>query len=226
MAEPLPKTATATHVYLAGPDVFYSDAITRGAQKRQAVAAAGMTPHFPFDNEFKPQPDETLQQLSFRIAAANEQMMRDCAKPGHVGVILADMTPWHGPSLDVGTAFEIGFMSALAQQSNIIIIGYYQDATDHQDSFAERVNWQHYEGRATLDEQGVMRAPDSTVIENFGNHDNLMIDGAIAKSGGRICASFAEAVAAAKELSDARMTELADDKWQRLMANREAMSIA
>lgn len=210
-----PSFTPQSHVYLAGPDVFYPDAVARGEQKKQQLAEAGLIGHYPFDNEFTLQQGETAQQLSRRIAAANEQMMRDCCREGQIGIILANMTPWHGKtSMDVGTAFEVGFMSALAEKNNVIIIGYYEHEADYQQRFCERVQEHVYQHQCYTDEQGMLRgADDHHAIEAFGNHDNLMLDGAIERSGGRVCRNFAEAVALAKDLSAARQAELSGSRW-------------
>ena len=49
-----------------------------------------------------------------RIALANEGLMRSC------DLLIANLTPFRGVSMDAGTAFEVGFMRALGQP----VLGY------------------------------------------------------------------------------------------------------
>jgi nucleoside 2-deoxyribosyltransferase len=44
-----------------------------------------------------------------RISAANEGLMRSC------DLLIANLTPFRGVSMDAGTAFEVGFMRALGR---------------------------------------------------------------------------------------------------------------
>jgi nucleoside 2-deoxyribosyltransferase len=201
------------HVYLAGPDVFLPDPIAIGARKKSMVAAKGMHGHFPFDNEVHPEPGESPEVFGLRIGHLNEKMMLNCCKPGRIGIILANMTPWHGsPSMDVGTAHEVGFMSALAEmKGNVIVIGYYEkDALGHLPpaDLATRVkDWmkQAHPGQAFHEKNGMTYGPDGTMIEDFGLAENLMIVNAIRKTGGDVCYSFEEAVTLARLLADERM---------------------
>ena len=188
------------HVYLAGPDVFFPDAIARGEAKKAILAKAGMIGHFPFDNQIPPQATPT--DTAYAIARANERMMLDCCATGRIGIILANMTPYHGPSMDVGTGFEVGFMSALAAiQPNVIIIGYSDDSR----TFEERVITSVYGGRDhTTEKEGILYGNDGKMIETFSQADNLMITHAIAKTGGRVVNHFDEAVVLAETLIDVR----------------------
>lgn len=199
--------AIEVHVYLAGPDVFYPDALKIGAEKKAKLAAVGLHGHFPFDNEIPKEAFQNLALAANTIANANEQMMLDCCAEGRIGVILANMTPYHGPSTDVGTGFEIGFMSALAAtRNNVIIIGY----TTDQRPFEERVIDDYYGGHQhTSERDGMLFGTDGNMIEAFRQADNLMLTNAIAKTGGRVVYSFEEAIQLAVELSDAMMCEKA-----------------
>ena len=189
------------HAYLAGPDVFFPHAHEIGRQKIAYLHTLGIVGHFPLDNEV---PGDLLkipaQAIRF-IGNANEKMMLDCCLDGRIGLILANMSPFHGPSMDVGTAFEVGFMSALSYKRNVIIIGYTSDKR----SFEERVVEEIYGGWMNITHKdGVPHGPDGTLIEAFGAADNLMIANAIVRTGGGIFPTFEAAaqfgVAAAKRL--------------------------
>jgi nucleoside 2-deoxyribosyltransferase len=165
------------HAYLAGPDVFFPDARTIGQRKKEALARVGIEGHFPFDNELPKEAFKDPKKAANLIAEANERMMLDCCKEGRIGIILANMTPFHGPSMDVGTSFEVGFMSALAAtKPNVIVIGY----TDDPRLFEVRVRDDVYGGKQNVREKdGALIGPDGRTIEAFGCAENLMIVHAI-----------------------------------------------
>lgn len=186
-------------VYLAGPDVFYVNPIEIGHIKKSKLAAAGHSGHFPLDNvisEFQADP-----KTAMRIAKANEKLMR------HAQVILVNMTPYHGPSMDVGTAFEAGYMSARAdyEPDEILILGYYEGPYDA--NFANRVIEKVHEGYFQETPRGLV-GKDETLLENFGLSENLMIPHAIEKTGGAIFTSFDAAVDNITRLWSAKSTTL------------------
>ena len=189
------------HAYLAGPDVFFPDARRIGRQKIAYLQTLGIEGHFPLDNEVPHALLKNPVQASRFIGDSNEKMMLDCCRDGRIGMILANMSPFHGPSMDVGTAFEVGFMSALSYQRNVIILGYTLDKR----SFEDRVAGEIYGSWSNVTHKnGIPHGPDGQMIEAFGGADNLMITNAIARTGGDIFPSFEEAAhfgaAAAKRL--------------------------
>lgn len=62
-----------------------------------------------------------------------------------------------------------------------------------------------YPGQPFHEKDGIGYAPDGTMIEDFGLAENLMVVGAIRKTGGDVCHSFEEAVTLAKQLADKKM---------------------
>lgn len=208
-------TLSGVHCYLAGPDVFYADAITRGESKKALLAKMDIKGHFPFDNEIPPELFASdLSHASKMIADENEKMMLRCADNGNVAVMLMNMTPWRGAEMDSGTAFEAGFMSAMRRMGkNVIIVGYYEKETP---PFSERVReWckKQFGEEPKRGADGYLRDKEGVMIEDFpNNQDNLMIDEAIKRTGGRICFGFEEAATLAKELSDRMIQELASRK--------------
>lgn len=134
-------------------------------------------------------------------------MMRNCCKDGEIGIILFNMSPFHdSPSMDVGTAYEVGFMGALAAiQKNVIIIGY----TDDPRSFQDRVIDKVYGGKQNIIEKdGILYGSDGNSIEAFGEAENLMIVNAVEKTGGKIVHSFDEAVELASLLAAEKIKQL------------------
>lgn len=168
-------------IYLAGPDVFLPDPLARGAALKAICARHGVEGVFPMD----PLPSEPAAWAALpefqRIALRNEAHIRAA------DALIANLTPFRGPSADVGTVFEIGFMRALGRP----VFGWSNTAVD----FATRT-------RAFLGATAV-EAPDGTwrdgeemALERFGCLDNLMIDGAVVASGG--CLEVVELPAAVR----------------------------
>lgn len=156
---------TAARVYLAGPDVFLREADAWLARKKAVCARAGLAAVSPLD----PLPGEPAAWSALpewrRIALRNEAHIRGS------DALIANLTPFRGPSADPGTVYEIGFMRALGRP----VFGYATTALP----FVER----------TLDCLGLSRAGvvsdvDGMAIEAFGLFDNLMIEAGIIGSGG------------------------------------------
>ncbi len=155
-------------VYLAGPDVFLPDPVARGAALKAVCAAHGLEAVFPLDA--LPGGDPVAWgglPEAFRIARRNEAHIAGC------DALIANLTPFRGPSADAGTMFELGFMRALGRP----VYGWSNSTM----GFAARTH-------AFLG--GV--DPAGMAIEDFGLADNLMIEGAIQASGGRFYATDAE----------------------------------
>jgi nucleoside 2-deoxyribosyltransferase len=171
LAEPKP---TRLKAYLAGPDVFLPNAVEVGRRKVALCAQFGIDARYPLDNEVGNQ--GTRKQIAMTISRLNEALIQDC------DLVIANLTPFRSPSIDPGTAFEIGYARALKKR----IFGYSASAA----SLLERT-------RAFFDlERGATVDGAGNAIEDFGLHDNLMIDGAIAACGGEIVAVSENALAA------------------------------
>lgn len=194
------------HAYLAGPDVFFPGASAIGLRKKAELSAVGIKAHFPGDTEAPPDVLADKARTATWIAEANERLMLECCQSGRIGIIFINMTPYHGPSMDVGSAFEAGFMSALAATNlNIVIIGYTEDKR----TFEERVI-DHVYGGNSENKDGRVFGADGRMIEAFGKSDNLMITNAIEKTGGAVVHSFEDAVAFAKKLAEAKIAKSID----------------
>jgi nucleoside 2-deoxyribosyltransferase len=151
-------------VYLAGPDIFLPDAAQCAERKKQVCARYGLTGVSPLDGIPGEPPEWTVLPEWRRIALRNEMLIRSC------DLMIAKLTPFRGPSADVGTVYEVGFMRALGRP----VFGY---ATTTK-GFTQR----------TLDFAGVHAEPwrdvNGMLIEQFGLFDNLMIEAGILASGG------------------------------------------
>ena len=154
-------------VYLAGPEVFLPDALEIAAAKKRICAAHGLEGVFPFDTP--PQVPPAERPYWMRIYLGNEAHIRSC------GALIANLTPFRGPSADAGTVYELGFMKALGRP----VMGYSNAAA----AFLDRTRaFLGPEARARAD--GGWEDAEAMGLEEFGLADNLMIDGGIEAAGG------------------------------------------
>jgi len=163
-------------VYLAGPDVFLPDSHAWAARRGAVCAAFGLEGVSPLD----PLPDSPAEWLGLpdwqRIFHHNEAHIRRC------DAVIANLTPFRGPSADVGTVYEVGFARALG----LPVFGYACVAAD----LLART-------RAALGPTVAADAAedwwdgDGLLVENFGLFENLMIAGGILASGGLLLAEDA-----------------------------------
>ena len=130
-------------VYLAGPDVFLPDSAEIGRRKQAICAAHGLDGRYPGEGIDLTHlaPDEHARALFEGCI----EMMDGCVAG------LANLTPFRGPSADVGTAFEMGYLFG----RGFPVFGYTSEVGD----YASRV-----------DDELVM-------VEAFGLADNLMLEG-------------------------------------------------
>jgi nucleoside 2-deoxyribosyltransferase len=156
-------------VYLAGPDVFLANAREIGARKRDVCAWHGLVGVFPSDEEEACDPVLPPAEQGLAISRAMERVMRDC------DAMIVNLTPFRGPSADVGSAYEMGFMRALGRP----IFAYSNDSR----SFLDRVAG-FFGGAVRMRSTGESEDPDGMAIEPFALHDNLMLAGGIVSSGG------------------------------------------
>jgi nucleoside 2-deoxyribosyltransferase len=163
----------SSRVYLAGPEVFLSDAHEIGARKRAICERYKLVGVFPGDEEAALDPALMPGQRALAISRANERLMRSC------DTMIVNLTPFRGPSADVGAAYEMGFMRALGRP----IFGYSNDGR----LFLERVI-AFCGGAVRLRPAGEHEDMDGMAIEPFELHDNLMLEGGIVASGGLIIA--------------------------------------
>lgn len=160
-------------VYLAGPDVFLPDAAAWFARKKQICAARGLVGVSPLDAEWTSAapaltPSGSDHGPARRIARGNEALIRACV------AVIANLTPFRGPSADPGTAFELGFARALGLK----LFGY---STVGRPFLDRTLAWAGGTARQAAED---WRDADGMLIESFGLHDNLMLDCGITESGG------------------------------------------
>jgi nucleoside 2-deoxyribosyltransferase len=163
-------------VYLAGPEVFLANARDVGARKRAICARHGLVGVFPADIAEAADPALSPPEQGVAISRAIERILPTC------DAVIANLTPFRGPSADVGVAYEMGFMRALSRP----VFAYINDD-------------RHFHDRVVAFCQGAIRQrpngesedPDGMAIEAFELYDNLMLVGGIISSGGDIVSAAA-----------------------------------
>jgi nucleoside 2-deoxyribosyltransferase len=168
----MPKTPVRRpKIYLAGPEVFVRTAPALGSAKVEICARYGLQGVYPLDG----QADVShlpLADQGYAIARANEGLMLDCAGG------IANLTPFRAAGMDVGTAYEIGFMRGNGKP----VFGY----TNSHLSFFERVlkfNGGSLKRRSAKFPGFVFEDDRNMGVENFEFTENLMIESAIHESG-------------------------------------------
>jgi nucleoside 2-deoxyribosyltransferase len=150
-------------IYLAGPDVFLPNAIERGNYMKNFCRKNGFEPLFPFDNDNEASTAKTIFEN-------NLYMLHQC------DVVLANISPFHGPSADVGTVWEMGYASGLGKT----VVTYSNDLRDLQTRIIE-FNGPLINGK-TKDGMG---------FDDFGEIDNLML---VKGLGTEVFPSFEDAI--------------------------------
>lgn len=150
-----PAKPAPLRVYLAGPDVFFPNAVEIGEEKKRICQRYGFVGVFPLDADFAPLFElDSPEAQGYRTFDMMVELMDSC------DLAIANLTPFRGPSMDVGTAIEMGYMHGCGKP----VLGYTNVAGD-------------YAGRVP---------PDGFTIETFGLADNLMVEGPIRKSGATV----------------------------------------
>lgn len=156
------------HIYLAGPEVFLPNAAELGHRKKILCRDYGFEGLFPLDTEIRMGDDS--ENLGLIISRANEGLIHDA------DIVIANLTPFRGPSADVGTVYELGLARGLSKE----ILGYSNDPTP----FTQRTFNAFGDGAMHTHKPGELHDRDGLKIEEFGLNDNLMIDGGIQSAGG------------------------------------------
>lgn len=165
-AEPRQHLTDMASIYLAGPEVFFPDPDGEAAGLKEICAELGLEGRFPTDCNAERSEDPV--ETAGNIYKGNVELIDACD-----GVI-ANMVPFRGVSMDVGTAFEIGY--AIAQGKPVF-------------------GWSKDKDRNYSDRVKTMEIDDGMSVEEFTITDNLMV--VIPLCGEVVHSSFREAAAAA-----------------------------
>jgi nucleoside 2-deoxyribosyltransferase len=162
-------------VYLAGPEVFMPECADIITRKEALCKQYGFSPNPPADNHIEARTSKTGPAFSIAIYEANVARIQ----ASDFGV--CDLTPFRGPSADIGTVFELGLLTGLGKP----VFGYTNDLDD----YLERIGLRQQtdlDSRPNPLPSPIWNDEHGWVIENFGNADNLMIDSALVIGGAGI----------------------------------------
>lgn len=153
-------------IYLAGPDVFLPNAMHMGQAKAAICAQMGLEALYPLDADL-----EIDWETAPKPSQAQAIFQSNLALMDRADAVLANLTPFRGPSADAGTVWEIGY----AFGRGLPVFGYSNCA----DPFAQRT-------RAFL-----AAAQDGLSVEDFAlPSDNLMIHFALRAYFAHACADI------------------------------------
>ena len=146
--------------YLAGPDVFLPNAFDHARRKIAICARYDIAGRAPLNDTIPDLAAMPQADAWFTIFRKDIAMMEAC------DIIIANLTPFRGPSADAGTLIEVGWFLGRGKP----IFGYSNSAQ----LFAERSRRQ------------TASFPDplpGLTVEGFDLPDNLMIPGALLEGG-------------------------------------------
>lgn len=163
----MPGEAARPKVYLAGPEVFLRNAVEAGAAKVEICARHGLVGLYPLDAQLDLDGLAPAER-AYAIARANEGLIGECH------AVIANLTPFRGPSADIGTAYEVGY----ARGRGMPVFGY----SNHHLPFFERVrkfNAKPLKLRPGSEAAMAFEDAEKMAVEQFGLAENLMVVGAI-----------------------------------------------
>jgi nucleoside 2-deoxyribosyltransferase len=140
-------------IYLAGFDVFRPDAVGYGETLKQLCRQYGFEGWYPLDNLAPAH--MSGRALAHWIYQANVDLIR------RADMVMANLNPFRGDEPDSGTAFEVGFATALGKP----VFAY----VDQVESLVQRV--------AIGEREDPPRHVDAAgyTVEDFGLNLNLML---------------------------------------------------
>lgn len=143
-------------LYLAGPDVFRPNAAEIGEQLIRICETYHCKGIFPlFGGESASDAHKTAEGVSNR----NHFYVRGCH------ALIGNITPFRGPNVDDGTAYEIGGARLLGKPTFLYAA--------HRKPYADRVRY--WTGFLSSHDGAEGRDHHGDAIENFGLQANLMI---------------------------------------------------
>ncbi len=154
-------------IYLAGPEVFFTDPNSIFSKKKSVCEDLGFKALIPFDNESDSESNNELDgkiEKNNNRSVAEEIFKKNLSLMSESDGLIANISSFRGPSMDSGTAFEIGFFYALKKP----IVLFSCDET----LFLEKVMGWSKDVRKI---NGHYFDVNNHAIENFGFSENLMI---------------------------------------------------
>lgn len=138
-------------VYMAGFEVFRTDAVELGKQMKELCEAYGFEGIFPLDKDIKPSP--TKWETAQAIFAGNVKLVQKA------DIIIANLNPFRGHEPDSGTVFECGLGYAMNKK----LYGFVSDKRTQAEKLLPGIDSQ----------TGLYQ--DGMQVENFELPTNLML---------------------------------------------------
>lgn len=145
-------------LYLCGPDVFLSNAKEVLDQKKALCEKYGFKGLSPMDTEFN-------NKVKFHTPETAELIYKfDISLMNEADICLANMSPFRGPSMDTGTAFEMGYMTAQGKK----VFGYSDDVRPYKEKYKDFL-------KDPIGDFELTSIYKYSVVEDFGLTDNLIM---------------------------------------------------
>lgn len=162
------------YIYLAGPEVFLPEPVAAGDLAKQRIQQLNEANDWPFILKGLYPLDNEIENFAPDFATGMRIYEANIALMDKADFIAANMVRFRGPSMDVGTAFEMGYMAGL----NKPVFAYY----DAEPFYGQPEAPGLYMNRVSKyypmsDDPGIDAEGQS--VENFDMSDNLMMIGAI-----------------------------------------------
>jgi nucleoside 2-deoxyribosyltransferase len=166
------------YIYLSGPEVFLASPFEAGTIATAECEKANdpdadfvLEALYPLDQVIDPFAYDL--DTAFRIYLANVELMEKSFATA------SNMIRFRGPSMDVGTAFEMGYVRAQGKP----VFGYYDAIAfygefEEPGTYAERAAFYNF-----TESVGQQYDKDGIEVEGFGAPDNLMMWGSYIDSG-------------------------------------------
>lgn len=145
-------------VYVAGPDIFKINASEIYGGYVDLCKQYSVECLYPNDDTIEPA--DTREAFALNIYRANINMISRC------DIVLVNLEPFRGPSMDVGAAFEIGHARAMGKP----VVGFTPSYTP---PYFDRLKG--YYGEVYKSDMGFRSRTDDVLLEDFGLCENLMI---------------------------------------------------
>jgi nucleoside 2-deoxyribosyltransferase len=174
----------APKVYLAGPDIFRTNASEIAKRQKAICIRHGLTPLHPMDNNMDLSGDPATLPLRIFRADIDQMLAAD--------VICANMNEFLGADHDSGTCFEVGFFAGFNAALGLLratrpqkpIYGY----IDRDEGYLARIaRW-----RDNLKDDAVWRDWRFSAVDM---RINLMMETAMASTGAFVTSGFEDCVA-------------------------------
>ena len=178
------------YVYLAGPEVFLPEPVDAGVEKKARIAAMSRAADWPFELAGLYPLDNGIPDFradfdtGMRIYRANIDLMN------RAYAVAANMVRFRGPSMDVGTAFEMGYVLGLGKP----VFAYYDAAPFYGREEAPGTYVDRVRAHCSVSEHDPRVDADGLTVDDFGMADNLMMVGALESGAGAIAESFDRAI--------------------------------